>query len=87
MIQSPTDPAAEEFDMLFYRYGPVWQRSFSTRPENLARDIRYIREQHGLFTPILIIHHPPHYPMPATAYSDLGLERYITELKELRPGP
>lgn len=85
MIHSSDDMADQEFDMLFWRDGNVWRRYWSTQPDQLVRDITGLREQHGPLVGVMIVHHPQHYPLPATIYSDAGITTYLKEIRDIVP--
>ena len=75
---------AEEYDYLFYRDGIFWIRDWIVPPtQNLSQRINECRQAHGMAA-VVVIHHPPHYPMAATRYCDDGLKLYLEQLAKVK---
>lgn len=75
------DLQSQEFDMVFWWNVNRWERSWHAFKGNLDRNIKQIQEEHP-GAPIIVIHHKPHYPLPATYYGNDGLWAYINNLNK-----
>lgn len=74
------DLQAQEFDMVFWWNVNRWERSWHAfNKDNLYQTIQQIQKDHP-GSAIMVVHHKPHYPIPATYYSNEGLWNYINEL-------
>ena len=84
LCEVPEDYIGRDFEMIFVSAegvdGLVWMRHFFCfDPAQLPGIIFGLRNLYGPSTAVLLVHHYPGGPMPATGYSVDGLREFLLE--------